>query len=309
MHALMQSINKKTAILAAAISVIWGLGVWGTAMAATLDLSTYSLTGTYSLQRGLAYCKEASAITYNWETGTLFVVGDEGEALVEVSLTGETISTMTLEDFNDTEGLTYIGNGQFVITEERLREAYLLTYSANLTADADDLDSVDLGTTVKNIGIEGISYDYATGSFYTVKEKDDQEININDLDFASGTAEISSLFSADSLGLSDLSDIQSLSILGLNNSLLILSQESEMLLEVDLKGNILSQYDLSDLVDSVEGVTVDEAGNIYLVAENGSTPLLYVLSSTAAVPVPGSFCLLATILTALAGWRRTEKQR
>lgn len=308
MYTLMLSINKKTRILIAVLSIIFGPGVCGTAMAAILDLSTYTLASTYSLQRGSSYCREASAITYNWDTKTLFVVGDEGEALVEVSLTGETISTMTLEEFDDTEGLTYVGNGQFVITEERLQDAYLLTYSSGSTADRDDLASVDLGHTVGNIGIEGISYDTVTGSYYTVKEKTDQEVNVNTIDFTNGDAGVSSLFSAENLDLDDLSDIQVLSILGMSDSLLILSQESELLVEVDLEGNILSSYDLSDLVDSVEGVTVDEEGNIYLVAENGSAPLLYVLSSTETVPVPGSFLLLATALTGLAGWGRTGRQ-
>ncbi len=300
-----QFFGKRACLILAVLSAMAMSGICQTALAVTtLDLSTYTLSGTYNLERGLAYCKEASAVTYNWDTGTLFVVGDEGEALVEVSLTGKTLSTMTLEGFDDTEGLTYVGNGQFVITEERIRDAYLLSYSAGTTVDRDDLASVDLGTTIENIGIEGISYDTATGKYYTVKEKDEQEVNVNTIDFTEGEAEISSLFSADILGLSDLSDIQSLSILGLENMLLILSQESQKLLSVNLDGEILSTFDLSGLVSSIEGVTVDEAGNIYLVAENGSVPLLYVLTSTNTVPVPGSLVLLCTALTGLAGWRR-----
>lgn len=37
---------------------------------------------------------EASAVAWNADTGTLFVLGDEGDALVEVSTTGSLISTM-----------------------------------------------------------------------------------------------------------------------------------------------------------------------------------------------------------------------
>jgi uncharacterized protein YjiK len=311
MKLLKQSIiNKAKRILAAPVFFI-ALGFCQTASAEFLDLSTYTLSGTYSLPRGLSYAKEASAVTYNWDTDTFFVVGDEGEALVEVSKTGETISTMSLEGFDDTEGLTYVGGGQFIVTEERLRDAFLLTYGAGSSADRDDLASVDLGATVGNIGIEGISYDYITGAYYTVKEKDGQEINVNDLDFENGTADISSLFSPELLGLDDLSDIQSLSILGLTDGLLVLSQESQMLLEVDMSGSIFSAYDLSDLVSSVEGVTVDEAGNIYLVAENGSAPLMYVLSAS-PVPVPGSLALFGSALVGIVGWHRRKnhlKQR
>ena len=75
----------------------------------SVDLSNYQLTATHSLPPVSA--AEASSITYNWDTHTLFVLGDEGDALAEVSTTGQLISEMTLIGFDDTEGLTYIGNG------------------------------------------------------------------------------------------------------------------------------------------------------------------------------------------------------
>ena len=69
--------------------------------------------------------QEASAITYNWDTNTLFVVGDGSTSIVQISKAGELIDSMTLAqgnspqgtEFYDTEGLTYIGNGQFVMSE------------------------------------------------------------------------------------------------------------------------------------------------------------------------------------------------
>lgn len=65
----------------------------GAAQAAitSLDLSTYQLTGHYNLP---SVASEASAVAWNADTGTLFVLGDEGDALVEVSTTGSLISTM-----------------------------------------------------------------------------------------------------------------------------------------------------------------------------------------------------------------------
>ena len=271
---------------------------------ATMDLSAYSLSGTYNLPSTEA--SEASAVTYNWDTGTLFVIGDEGEYIVEVSKTGEMQSSMALTDFDDPEGLTYIGNDQFVVAEERIQDAFRLTYSAGTTTARSTLDTVSLGESVGNVGIEGISYDTVTGNYYTVKEKSLQEVNVSAIDFDAKTATVNSLFSPSLLGLTDLSDIQVLSILGLSDELLIVSQESQMLLAVDLQGNILSQYDLSDLVDSVEGVTVDTAGNIYLVAENGSAPLMYVLSAS-PVPLPGSLLLMTSGIIGLAGWVRRKK--
>lgn len=279
----------------------------------SLNLANYSVTGTYALPAVSA--SEASAITYNWDTNTLFVLGDEGDALVEVSKTGVQLSSMTLTSFDDTEGLTYVGNGEFVLTEERLRNAYKLTYAANGSVSRAALVSADLGATVGNIGIEGISFDPRDGSFVTVKEKTAQEVNLNAISFGTpGSATIGSLFTPN-LGVLDLSDVQVLatvpSLLGgaEEDNLLILSQESSTLLEVARDGSILSSLYLGTLSGNIEGVTIDADGVIYLTAEEsnaiaGST--LFVLTQPPAVPVPASLPLLGSALGGLLAlrWRR-----
>jgi uncharacterized protein YjiK len=83
-----------------------------------LDLSRYRPTATIGLPSPAA--NEAFAATYNWDTGNLFVLGDEGDALMQVIRSGAFVDSMTLTGFDDTEGITYIGGGKFVITEERL---------------------------------------------------------------------------------------------------------------------------------------------------------------------------------------------
>src|SRR5262249_58102324 len=82
--------------------------------------------------------QEASGVTYNWDTDTLFVVGDGGTSVVQVSKTGTLIDSMTLApgpspqgtDFYDTEGIAYVGGGKFVLVEERYRQVDLFTYMA-----------------------------------------------------------------------------------------------------------------------------------------------------------------------------------
>lgn len=275
----------------------------------SLNLGNYTLTATYNLPAAAA--SEASAVTYNWNTGTLFVLGDEGDALVEVSKTGQQLSVMSLSGFDDTEGLTYIGNGQFVLTEERLRDAYKLTYVAGGSASRSSLLNADLGTTVGNIGIEGISYDPRDGSFITVKEKSLQEVKKNQLTFGKpGTSTSVNLFTPN-LGVLDLSDVQVLatvpSLAGTADAdnLLIFSQESSRLLEVDRLGNILSQFDFSRYSSSAEGVTIDSDGNIYIVDEG---PHLFALTPT-AVPVPAAAWLFGGALTTLAGVARRRNAR
>lgn len=295
--------NRTAAALALLLSGAASLG-----QAASLNLGGYTLTGVYNLPAVTA--SEASAITYNWDTDTLFVVGDEGEALVEVSRTGQQLSAAKLTGFDDTEGLTYMGGGQFVVAEERLRNLYQLTYQAGTVITRSDLAYVSLGDTVGNIGIEGVSYDPRDGSFVTVKEKTPQEVNLNTVTFGTpGSADVVSLFSPAALGVSDLSDVQVLAtvLAGADaDNLLIFSQESARLLEVDRSGNILSSFDFSGLSDSAEGVTIDAAGNIYVVAENGSNPQLFALAP-APVPLPAAAWLFGGALAACAGVVRRRR--
>ena len=218
---------------------------------------------------------------------------------------------MALGGFDDTEGLAYIGSNRFVITEERMRNAYLSEYAGGSAGFRSQMPSVSLGSETGNIGIEGISYDPRSHSFLTVKEKSPQEINSNMIDFTSGTASVNSLFDPGLLGMNDLSDIQVLStvssLAGTNDAdnRLIYSQESALLLETDRQGNILSRFDFSALSGSGEGVTIDSDGNIYVVAGNGNNPQMFVLSPS-AVPVPGTILLLGAGLMGLAGIRRKE---
>lgn len=262
---------------------------------ATVDLGQYTLVGTFVLPPVEA--EEASAITYNCDTDTLFVLGDEGDALVEVSKTGAKLSAMTLTGFADTEGLTYMGNGQFVLTEERLRDAYRLSYAAGGTVDRAALPSKDLGSTVGNTGIEGISYDSRDGSFVTVKEISSQEVNLNQIDFGGPAAATTSALFSPNLGVVDLSDVQVLGTVpslaaGIDaDNLLIFSQASRRLLEVTRGGLVLSSFDLAVLAEDAEGVTMDFDGNIYVVAETG--PTLFVLAPPTPVPLPPSLLLAA----------------
>lgn len=262
-----------------------------TVNATAFSLSQYQLISTVKLPKVSAY--EASAVTWNWDTDSLFVVGDDGHALVEVNRAGQQLSVMALTGFRDTEGLTYVGNNQFVITEERIRDAYRIEYVRDSMVKRSDLLSKSLGDTIEtNTGLEGISFDARDGSFVTVKERMPQEINVNQFSFDDvNTPKSTSLFDADNLlYVRDLADVQVLSraYAGTRSedNLLVLSQDSNFLMEINRQGDILSALDLDDLglVDSIEGVTIDDNGVLFLVAENDEQSLMYILHSGAVDP-------------------------
>ncbi len=305
----------------------------------TVDLSRYVRVGRYDLPEptrttppdGFSLlAQEASSVTYNWDTDTLFVVGDGGTSVVQVSKTGQLINSMTLApgsspqgtDFYDTEGITYVGAGKFVMTEERYRQINLFTYVAGATLHHSDAQTVKLGTTIGNIGLEGVTYDPATGGYILVKEKDPQGIFQTGVDFVAGTATNGSptttnstnLFNPSLAGLSDFSDVYALSNLpnlngtSENNHLLVLSQESGQIVNIDRSGTVFSRLTivgdagnpLSVPDQTHEGVTMDRNGYLYVVSENGggdaNHPQLWVYApSTAPNLAPTAVALINTV--------------
>lgn len=278
--------------------------------AQALDLSQYQWTATHALPGIKA--SEASAVTWNWDTGTLFVIGDEGDYVVEVNKQGQELSAMRLLGFDDTEGLTYVGNGQFLIVEERLQSLHLLTYQAGGLAGRPTLPTVAIGPTTGNTGLEGASYDRVSGDIFLVKEKAPQALYQASWDRASHTATVNDLIARANpfsrlFGTLDLADVQVLSSVpalqgtAWADRLLVLSQETPRLMVVGRDGQVFSQFDLSGLAGDIEGVTIDDLGTIYLV---GETPALYVLSATVpAVPEPSSIALLLAGVAVAAGCR------
>lgn len=274
-----------------------------------IDLSTYVRVGRHDLPEPTRttppngtslLAQEASAVTYNPVTDSLFVVGDGGTSIVQVSKTGELIDSMTLApgaspqgtEFYDTEGLTYVGGGdQFVMVEERDRQVDRFTYVPGTTLTRADVQTVDLGTFVDNTGIEGVSHDPLTSGYVGVKEISPRGIFQTGIDWAAGTAtngssttdESTDLFDPALTGLSDFADVYGLSNIPSlaggpeQGNLLVLSQEAGRIVHVDRSGTISSSLTIvSDAGNPLsipnqqhEGLTMDDDGNLYVVSENG----------------------------------------
>ncbi|MFM1890451.1 MAG: hypothetical protein RLZZ565_1208 [Planctomycetota bacterium] len=253
------------------------LSVLGIPGITSLDLGGYGLAAIHPLPPVAA--AEASAVTWNWDTDTLFVLGDEGEAIVEVSKTGAELSVMTLTGFSDTEGLTYLGNGRFVVAEERIQDVFLVEYVAGGSVDRSAVPGVSLGDTVGNIGLEGISYDPLSDTYITVKEKSPQAVQQAVIDWSVPFGAAGDLFTP-KLGVLDLSDVQVLSTVPTlagttaGENLLIYSQESSLLMQVTRSGELVDSFSFAGIAGDAEGVTIDSLGTIFIV---GETPSLYVL--------------------------------
>jgi uncharacterized protein YjiK len=290
----------------------------------SVDLSTYTLVARYDLPEptrtaapvNSVLAQEVSAVAYNWDTDSLFVVGDGGTSVVQVTKTGQLINSMTLAPGNsaqgttffDPEGLAYIGGGKFVMTEERDRQVVQFTYVPGGTLTRAAAQTVKLGTTIGNIGLEGVTYDPFSGGYVLVKEQGPEGIFQTTVNFATGVASNGSpttensinLFDPNKLNLLDIADVFSLSnistLTGADTShLLVLSQESGKILNVDRNGTVFSSLTITAAptdkitvaAQSHEGVTLDNDGVLYVASENGGGdidhPQLWVYKPTAVV--------------------------
>jgi len=280
----------------------------------TFELANYTQSGRYPLPVGTGtnlLAEEASGVTYNKDTGTLFVVGDGGTAVAQVSTKGVLINSMTLAAdatkpqgtyFYDPEGITYLGNGKFAFVEERDRRINEFTYAAGTTLGASGVRSVKIGTTIGNIGIEGLSFDPSSNGFVMVKESGPSGVFQTTLDFAAGTASNGSpttdnsvnLFDPTKTGLSALNDVFALSNVVSSTApdyshLMILSAPNGKVVKVDRAGNIKGTLVVDALAQN-EGMTMDPSGNIYLVSEIGGGagfPELAVYSPTVSKSAVG----------------------
>jgi uncharacterized protein YjiK len=308
----------------------------------SMDLSRYVRVGRFNLPEPTRttppdsvslLAQEASAVTYDWDTDTLFVVGDGGTSVVQVTKTGALIDSMTLApgsspqgtEFYDTEGVAYVGGGKFVIIEERYRQANLFTYHAGTTLHRTDAQTVKLGTTIGNIGLEGVTYDPPSGNYVFVKEKEPESIFLTAIDFAAGTAtngsptadESTNLFDPSLVNTLDFSDVFALSNLPslagdpTFNQLLIISQESGKIVQVDRSGNV--KHTLTIVADSgdtisvpdmtMEGVTMDRDGKLYVANEDGGGdadhPQLWVYAPSTAPDLAPTAVSLTGAVTSL----------
>ena len=298
--------------------------------ATSINLSAYQVTGNYTLDAspgGSVSGLEASAITFAQDRGSLFYVGDEGTGVVEISLTGQTLGAMafsggsnlgwpTSSTNRDAEGLAYLGNGVLVVAEERLQDAFRFSYVAGGSVNLANAPAVSIGGNAGNNGLEGLSYDPRNGSFVSVKQQAPLGISGGTLNFTTGVSTMTSLFDPALLGLSTFSDVQTLSpisaLVGTSaaDNLLVLSLSSNKLVEVTRSGQVLSSLDLSGITSqAIEGVTVDNLGNVYLVAEDTGTGNSRLFVLAAPVPEPETYAMMLAGLGMLAGAARRRKQQ
>ena len=224
---------------------------------------------------------ETSGLTYNPATGTLFTVTGRNPLLVELSREGEVLRRIRLKGFADPEAVEMMDNGRMAIVDERRRQLTTFTlHDDDVELDAADFPGFDLGfAEAGNKGFEAVAWDARSSSLLLGKERSPMGLFSLPFPGEDGAAGVMQPFRYGNLGMRDIS---SLSIDARTGHALVLSDESRMLLEIDRAGQAVSFLSLAGGlngldrgIEQAEGVTMDEQGNIYIVAEPN---LFYVFS-------------------------------
>ena len=215
---------------------------------------------------------EASDLAFNPHTRSLFAVMGKHPFLVELTLDGDVLRKIPLVGWSNPEGVAVLEDGQIAIVDERNHDLTLVKVDAGTTSlNRADYQSHDLGETEDgNKGFEAIAWDLMRQRLVIGAERPPKM-------FTWGTDGRSPLKGEKQPLASDELDLRNLSALGIDprtGHLLALSADSNMLLELDEKGEQVSFMTLlggfnglADTIPRAEGVAMDDQGNLYMVSE------------------------------------------
>ena len=222
---------------------------------------------------------DVSALTYDPLRKSLFTVTNKKRELVELSLDGRILRRIALVGFGDAEAVEFIGPNTYVITDERQQRLIKVTIDDDThELDAAQAEQLTLGINQSgNKGFEGLAYDSAGKRLFVAKERDPMLIyEVRGFPHDNpqqpyATHVVSNPRRDARLFVRDLSSLQFDERSG---HLLALSDESKLLLELDLDGRPIStlslkkgRHGLEKSVPQAEGIAMDDEGTVYVVSE------------------------------------------
>lgn len=215
---------------------------------------------------------EASDLSYNPHTKTLFSVMGKNPFLVELTLQGDVLRKMPLVGWNNPEGVAVLENGLLAIVDERQHSLVIVKVDGNTQElNIADFPQYDLGPSKdQNKAFEAIAWNPRKQQLLLGEERPPALFTWN--------SDGSQVLKGDKQKLaSDELDLRNLSALGIDprtGHVLVLSADSHLLLELDEQGEqvsfmaLLGGFNgLKKTIPRAEGVAMDEAGNLYMVSE------------------------------------------
>ena len=232
---------------------------------------------------------DVSALTFDPDRRSLFSVTNKPAKVIEMSLQGDLLRTIDLQGFGDPEAIEYVAPGTYVIADEREQRLVKVRIDdATRVLDSADFQQLSLGIGRNgNKGFEGLAYDAANQRLLVAKERDPVRI-FEVLGFAHVDESKPLALQVNTDPKRDarlfVRDLSSLDFDSATGHLLALSDESRLVIELNVEGKPIStlsllrgQHGLKRGVPQAEGVAMDDEGNLYLISEPN---LFYVFRKT-----------------------------
>ena len=222
---------------------------------------------------------DVSALTYDPVRKSLFTVTNKNAEMIELSLEGKILRRIPLVGFGDAEAVEFISENIYVISDERQQRLIKVHVDDDTEfLDAADAEQMTLGVHVGgNKGFEGLAYDSVGKRLFVAKERDPMLIyevhgfphfkpeKTYSVHVINNPKRDAGLF---------VRDLSSLQYDERSGHLLALSDESFLVLELDIDGRPLSSLSLLNgrqglkkRVPQAEGIAMDDDGALYLVSE------------------------------------------
>lgn len=220
---------------------------------------------------------ETSGLTWHEPSNTLFTITGKIPKLAQLSPDGMLLREIELTGVADPEGVTALSDGRFALVDERRSTLVVFSLPFTNTLDLSEalqirlelLDEVFLEP--DNKGLEGLTWDAANSRFILAKERNPYALYTLEFDLANNSFGRLDRLPDDKLFVRDISG---LALEPDTGHLLVLSDDSGLLLELDELGEpvsflsfIMGFNGLYKNIKQAEGVAIDSNGVIYVVGE------------------------------------------
>lgn len=215
---------------------------------------------------------EASDLAYHPQRKTLFAVMGKHPFLVELSLDGDVLRKIPLKGWSNPEGVAVLADGRLAIVDERDHTMTLVSLDDSTQAlNIADFPQYDLGPSEnQNKAFEAIAWDPQHQRIVLGEERPPRLFSWS-TDGRSPLTGDKQPLPNDEL---DLRNLSALSIDPRTGHMLVLSADSNMLLELNEQGEQVSFMTLlggfnglKNRIPRAEGVAMDEHGTLYIVSE------------------------------------------
>lgn len=230
------------------------------------DILGRAVTGVDDNLSGLAFDADQQQL--------LAVINRPSQVLV-LDTDGHVLDRHRVLGASDTEAIAWLGGDRIALLQERRRSVLLLSLpkTPGAAIDASSARTLPLGLAKSgNHGPEGLGYDRSSDSLYVAKERAPRGLyrirGVSDATRPTTTEDLGAWLEA----LPFATDLSGVEVDPRSGHLLLLSDESQLLVELDEHGRPSSWRSVVPPGWTLpppqpEGVTVDDNGTIYLVSE------------------------------------------